>query len=365
MEYAITRALKTILTDGYRPPVIGFTVAHGEAPILQSPLRPRFEAMGALVGVPLDGHSIPSRVDVLVILGPSKPLNERALYTIDQFLVGGGTVIMLLDYRQQSRQFPDLLLATAPGLSKLLGQYGVHVETGRSVIDRDTPANTMVITDPQVPPIQTAHPLYVYAQPTQDDHPVTRGIADIITPLASHIDLAGAQKTGLEAHPLLVTSDASTRRADIKKASAEAYDMANDDDIEGPATVGAIIRGHFKSAYTQDTVPEPPKASPFAPQARDLPFRKRSDTEGRVLLVTSGTRMLAALHNGQLFLENAVEWGGSDEALTALRSRRAETPRLEDTTAEQRHFIRAINLLGPGILLFLFGFAFRIWRRRA
>ena len=79
--------------------------------------------MGTLVGVSLDGHSIPNRVDVLVMLGPSKPLNDRALYTLDQFLVRGGTLLLFstTDHKVGNSR---ITMATAPGLGKLLLKYG-------------------------------------------------------------------------------------------------------------------------------------------------------------------------------------------------------------------------------------------------
>jgi len=363
-EYAITRTLKTILDAQYTPPVIGFTVSHGEAPILQSPLRPKFEDNGSLIGVPLDGNAVPDRIDVLVILGPTRPLNERALYTIDQFLMRGGTLIALLDYRQQSRQFPDLLLATAPGLHTLLSQYGIDIEIERTVIDRESPATTMVMTDPQQPPSRVAHPLYVFSKPSLDGHPITEGLSDVVTPVVSHIELSRAREMGLDVSPILMTSAQSVRRRHVKHAGPAHYDSKNDDDTAGPAVTGAVVRGRLPSAFSGDAIPEAPEPSPFAPPVRQSPHLESAEAPSRILLVTSGQRMLAALHNGPLLLENAVAWGGASESLNALRSRRALTPRLHESDADTRLYVRVLNLVGPCALLFTFGFAFRFWRSR-
>jgi len=81
------------------------------------------------------------------------------------------------------------------------------------------------------------------------------------------------------------------------------------------------------------------------------------------VVVTSGTRMLAAGENALVFLQNAVEWGLTDDALAGLRARAAEDPPLEDTTAATRRLMRYGLAIGPSLLLLLIG-GLRRWGRR-
>ena len=70
--------------------------------------------------------SIPEEVDALLVIGPQKPLPDRALYQIDQYLMRGGAAAIFVTHTR-----PDLRTyrptRTNAGLEPLLGHYGVKV----------------------------------------------------------------------------------------------------------------------------------------------------------------------------------------------------------------------------------------------
>ena len=80
------------------------------------------------------------------------------------------------------------------------------------------------------------------------------------------------------------------------------------DDLPGPAVVAATIIGRFHLHIQPMQSQRHPRARPSA-QPDPLSTSRIVDSPGRILVVTSGTRLLAALNNGQLLLENAVQWG--------------------------------------------------------
>lgn len=85
--------------------------------------------------------TIPSDIDVL-LLAHAKNLPEGALYAIDQFILGGGRTIVLVDPLCESdqpmnpQQMPDPS-QQASELARLLGAYGVEVPSGQLAADQE------------------------------------------------------------------------------------------------------------------------------------------------------------------------------------------------------------------------------------
>lgn len=76
---------------------------------------------------------------------------------------------------------------------------------------------------------------------------------------------------------------------------------------------------------------------------------------GRLLVVTSGRRLLAAGEDAQVFLANAVDWAVTASDLAGLRARAATDPPLRPITSSEQSGLRNANVLGPPLLLLLVG----------
>lgn len=369
-EYALARALYTAIRDTGRP-VIGIAQGHGEPDIVQSPLADLFAPLGEVQGVPVDGRPLPAGLDLLLIVAPTKPFDARALYTIDQHLMRGGALVALLDYRPASTVFQDVLVPVTTGLEPLLAHHGLVVDTDRAVIDRVRSRPAPIGRDAQGRVITVDHPLYPSIRDLAQDHPVTHGLQSLATPLAAPIALR--PPPGVTAHALARSGPDSAVRTEVRALDPAQYrvapkpgDAASKGAVEtpGPAIVAAAVEGLLTS-YFADRDRPPPAAAPALGTTPnpEPPFIATGQREARVLLVTSGARMLAAQENALLLLQNAVEWSVTAGALADLRARAAEDPPLDDTSAATRARVKYGALLGPTLLLLAFG-ALRRWRRR-
>lgn len=365
-EYAVARALYTAIRGTGRP-VIGIAQGHGEPDIMQSPLAQLLSPLGEVRSVPVDGRALPAGLDVLLVVAPTKPFDARARYTIDQHLMRGGALVALLDYRPVSEVFPDVLVPVTTGLEPLLARYGLVVDTARTVVDRVRARPAPIGRDASGRLITVQHPLYPSIRDLASDHPVTRGLRSLATPMAAPIALK--PPAGVEAVALARSGPDSVLRTEVRALDPAGYRAPPSDgkavEAPGPGVVVAAVEGVLPSAFAgEPRPPAPASANPFAGDARpEPPFVAAGQREARVLVATSGGRMLAAQENALLLLQNAVEWAVTAGELAALRARAAEDPPLDDTTPAARAAVKYTALLLPTLGLFAFGAA-RRWRRR-
>lgn len=353
-EYALTRGLRAVIRDETRRPVIGVLAGHGEPDLVDSPVASLLTPLGEVQRIVLDGRPIPPTVDVLLIVGPRQPYGERDRYVLDQFAMRGRALVAMLDYRPPSTVFPNVLVPLETGLEPLLAAYGVEIDTGRTALDRTRAMPAPVGRDANGRVITVNHPLFPRIRDLDPEHPVTRGLSSLATPLAAPITLS------TEGRVLARTGPEAATRSGVATLDVEKYAAADPEhETAGAVAVAAAISARPASAFVDREQPPPPDAT----ETPEPPFTARARGDVRLVVVTSGTRMLAAGENALVFLQNAVEWGLTDGALTGLRARAAEDPPLEDTTAATRRLVRYGLTLGPTLLLLLVG-GLRRWRRR-
>ena len=135
-------------------------------------------------------------------------------------------------------------------------------------------------------------------------------------------------------------------------------------DVSGAKMVAAMtVNGILKSAHTRDDQPITRHALPGSASPVSSPFLSSSIGDSRILVASSGTRLLAASQNGLRFFKNAVAWASIDSSLVGIRARDRLPASLVKTTAWDRMAIRIVSMAGPILILFLFGWI--LTRRKA
>jgi len=361
IEFALSRALREVLNGPRKPRVIGISTGHGEPEIVGSPLAKLLSQSGTVRAVRLDGTPLPRDLDALVILGPRRAFDARARYLIDQFLMEGKTLLAFLDYRMPSAVFPDVLVPATTGLEPLFAHYGMPVHHDRTVLDRTHNVLAPIGRDANGKILTVHHPLFVQIRALAD-HPVTRGLGSLAFPLAAPIGV------GPDVEVLARTSEVAVTRREVRalnpgplKQPPVGEDAALE--TQSSAAVAVVYRGEPTSLFTQESKPPAPD-SPFADEAPERPFLKRAQGPARIVLATSGTRLLSAHKNGLLFFQNAIDWAVTDTDLSVIRARQAEAPPLAPTEAGVRAWVKYSNLLGPSLLLLCVGGIRRLRRRR-
>lgn len=364
IEFEITRHLRRLLSAQGKPPRIGLSQGHGEPDLLQSPLAAPLGASGELINVNVEADRLPTNLDALVIAAPMRRFNNRARYVIDQFLMQGKAVVMLLDYRERSQVLTDVLVPVNTGLEPIIEAAGVAMDTNLTVFD---PVRHVAapLTRAQDGTVRTAHhPAYVLFEKFAD-HPITQGLARLIVPMAVPLRFEEATRLGHTVQPLVTSAPSALARFNLSKFDPSAVATPLPKDAGGPFVVGLAVEGQFTSSL--DAIPERPAKKPTAdpqPKAPDPPLIKTAHGAARLMVITSGRRMLAAGGDAGLLLQNAVDWAVTSTDLAGLRARKAVDPPLRTIDASTQHWLKIANVLGPAALLLVFGMVRALRRRR-
>jgi ABC-type uncharacterized transport system involved in gliding motility auxiliary subunit len=128
LEYEISHLISQLLHP--QPPAIGLLSG---LPIkeLAGPLLQDLQRHLNVVELEPSVHRVPAQIKTLMLVHP-RALPEQTLYAIDQFVLGGGKLMMFIDplSEQGSRQ-----QALNPRLEALLSSWGIRMPAGQVLID--------------------------------------------------------------------------------------------------------------------------------------------------------------------------------------------------------------------------------------
>ena len=342
-----------------------------------------------LADVDLDSGRVADDVDVLLVAGPDK-LGDQAQYAIDQFLMRGGTTIMLAG-RYRLRLDRDLSLNEVDtGLDALLATYGVDVPA-KLVLDEQ--AETFAIPEGNSNRVrQISYPFFVHVKKSgmAKSHVAATGLSAVIMQYASPIlaaaaadesdekSAADADETGgdnldvdrevllesskdawlsatttilpdFDKHPTRgfpgPAADTASDPDDGKSASETADDAA--DETPAPYPLAVALTGTFPSHFRKRGAPAKSGAegAPAAARTADRTI-KRSPPDTRLVVVGSSAFVsdegvqLAQLagtrqsRNNPVLIENLIDWAVADVDLLNIRSRGAYTRTLEIASDE-------------------------------
>jgi ABC-type uncharacterized transport system involved in gliding motility auxiliary subunit len=277
-------------------------------------------------------------MQVVLLIHP-KNLSNDAQYALDQYVLGGGHLVVFVDPLAESDPTPfvdDATSATnnhSSNLPRLFADWGVSYSPDQVVLDRGRALQI------ELAGANLAHPamLGLGAQELNRDDVVTSSLQRIYVSTAGHFDLLPNANTRLV--PLVQSSaDAEivpTQR--VIEASSnptnllQGYQPQNQNYV-----IAARLRGPFVSAFPE-----------FAKQAGHL---SESSSNAEVILVADtdlltdrlwvetqtflGQPMLSALANNGDFITNLVDNLSGSSALLSIRGR----------SSSQRPFTRVLAL---------------------
>jgi ABC-type uncharacterized transport system involved in gliding motility auxiliary subunit len=410
MEKAITDGMESLLeiNEG-----IGYLADFGTLPLqggMGRPDRPQEEgiqnfnrlvsARYTLKPVTLKDEDIPANVNCLVIAGPREEFSEYALFQIDQFLMQGKSLAILLDPfneivpdRNQSYYNPNqgpLYLPLKTGLEKLLEHYGLR-GLPSYVLDESCYKQQL---DPAYgggeQPIYFA-PLIM--PPAIDDHfdfmkNIERLVMYKIAPLQA--DEARIKESGLDARVLFSTSDKAWEMSGQINLNPYFIQKPEGDGQQKKYPLAYVLSGDFPSYFSGKAVPqrpaktETPEPEPAAgeqkrPQAGakkglDLDKIKTSgtviprSTGGRVFLIGTSEILknnlldAAGESPNALFLMNLLDFLNQRQDVAVMRGKRQRLNLMGEVRAGSKTFVKTLNMAGLPVLVVLAGVL--VWVRR-
>lgn len=366
LEYDLAVALHRLEAPSALPPVVGFTVGHGEPDLAkpEGPLRGLVEQVARrypVRAVDLGGvGGIPEDVRALVVVGPQRPFSDRELYQVDQYLMRGGAAGFFLTNTR-----PDLkTMRTARvtgGLEPMVGHYGLKV--GRDLVIDRVQNGTMrfpVRSGSAQAFREVSYPLLPRATDLARESVLVGGLSELLFPFAATLTLPDTLPPGVNAQVLARSSAASGAVTEVPSADPNELRKLLDGERRGPFPLLVALTGPLRSFYETRAAPAPePDATPTDPENPAEPARIAEGADTRLLV--SGSADFVA--NNPDFVLNAVDWMVQDEALIGIRGRTAPQAPLAPTSARaQTMWKLGAMVLGPGVLV-LFGLL-RAARRR-
>jgi len=374
---AIEGALKPLI-PGFLP-VIGFS-APGPPPMNPMMMRQQppneFGLIERALGrdfqvekVNLTGESprIPPKVGVLVLIRPAE-LSEEALFALDQFVMRGGRLVVLVDNHHldlQRAQFGDALpvkTETTERIRELLAHYGAKVGTEVIEDERAAAVAIPVIEDlgglrlQRMVPIVYPPAILLDEEGLARDHPITASITLLDLFWASPVQPENVPE-GVKATVIASTSDKASLRASVPSVRTYlggAYEPPED---ARQYPVMLVLQGRFPSYFADRPIPglgekkeaekdktdgeaqdDGEKAAAAdkeaAPQQDDLfkgaPLKRSKETSIVVIgdsdfvspfVMESVGRDVDALIEPRKLVKNAIDFGGSDAIILSIRNR--------------------------------------------
>lgn len=378
LEYQISSTIRRLVGKKKK---IGFTSGHGE-PNLYQGLGAAKESLKEyeVTTVDLtDGKTpIPADVDVLVMVGPTQPLAERAKYELDQFLMKGKALALWLDgmvletprsQMMANQAPPRIARANNVGLTEQLAYYGVKVNEDL-VMDRQNARVVLPVNAGQR--VITNYPAFPVITELSKESSITRSLKGLIPIFPGSVELTAAAKdgkSGIKAIQLASSSSASWRQTGF--FLFDPLHPPQPTKEVGPFQLAYCLQGTFKSFFAGKPVPTAGPAAATAPnqEAKASGQGPMSPASARLIVVADSDMIkdqyLGIFPGNMMFLLNTVDYLAEDESLIAIRAK-AQTQRPltqpEDSTIALAKYG---NVIGLPLAFILAGIIRWRWRKIA
>lgn len=379
LEDDLSTSLQALLSKSLS---IGYVTGHGEKNLKDAKTgAARLESLVAGMyefrEIPTATEDIPSGITSLVINGPTTELTESELYKIDQFLMRGGNVLLLVDPFEEI--LPEGEMAyyggqptyrpITTGLERLLSKYGVFPAKSYALDKACYTARQQGAGD---------IPLYYVPllgkESLNKKESVSRNLAYVLFLMAGPLDIsADAEKTpGRKIVPLATTSPEAWRLSE--NISLMPYAMqAPAKDAMKKENLAVLLEGKFESAFDSAPVPLASAASTDGASTDESAIKSdkhlaKSLQNGKLIVVGSSSITTQSVldENGQqpvaIFLRNAIDYLNGNGDLIEMRTKGLALNTLDKASPAARTAARAVNMYGLPALAAALGLL--AWRRR-
>ncbi len=313
---------------------------------------------------------------LIFIQGPRERYSEREIYLLDQYVMGGGNLVVLLDGVavdiEQAGGEGTLAMPMDLALDNMLFRYGVRVNKdliqdmnfGYFPVMAGNFGNTE-----QVVPLPW--PFYIQAGRMQQ-HPITKGLDVVSFRFVSSIDTVKAE--GIKKTPLLFTSDFSRiLPAPVRVAFR---DMEKEPDMGqfgmGNIPLAYLLEGEFTSLFKNRFLPEGFDKGEFKETGSGKVvvvgdgevFQSQTNLEnGSPLTLGEDPFSQTTFANKQL-LKNMVQYLSDPEGIIAAKTKTLQIrPLNKAKVVQEKFFWQVLNVAVPVVVLLLLG-GIMSWMRR-
>jgi ABC-type uncharacterized transport system involved in gliding motility auxiliary subunit len=344
----------------------------------------------ALKPVNLKEEALAESFDCLVLAGPTETFSDYELFEIDQFLMKGKSLAILLDRlhevappgQQGAPAQAPRIVPLDTGLEKLLSHYGIQIKKSY-VMDENCFKQRM--------PAQFGggeRPIYfaplIKNELINHDLGFMKHIKGLVVLKVSplEIDNKRVQDLGLKVHRLFSSSEKSWEMADRISLNPMMLQPPPAGQARKSFPLAYMIEGSFESYFAGKGIPEKPEAKadpeqkePGEEQAgADLSKIERKGEflsrgrPGKIFVIASSEILKDNMVDEEgrgpnsMFILNVVDYLNGREDIALMRSKEQRFNPLSETKGGTRTFLKAFSIAGLPILVILFGLG--VWFRR-
>ncbi len=375
LEYDLTKLVHNLANPKRKTiglmtalPVKGFpgTMMARLNPALARPwqLLAHLQQLFDLKEVPMDAAEIPAGIDVLLVIHPAE-ISAKAMYAIDQFALGGGRVVAMVDPLSEAAERslgPGAKPVPATsGLKPLFDAWGVDMPEDKAVGDMTTARRVNAGTDSR--PQAVEYPIWQILRPANFSTTdlIANGIE--VMQLTSPGALSAKEGATTSFTPLIQTS-ARADLVDVEKIKGKPDFQGIIENFKPTGTqytIAARISGPVKTAFPNGLPKEEPKegeeakadetpAEPVAAPAKPQLMESKGPIQAVIIADTDllqdrfwvqmqdlfGQAVAMPLSNNMDFVTNALDNLTGSNDLIGLRSRGISQRPFERVEALQR-----------------------------
>ena len=370
LEFELSNAIKKLVLPEKNS--IAMIVGHGEMGEDDGfGLVEALDGSHEIFKVPLEQAKTVKDLDSfgsIFIQGPKEAYTERELYLLDQYVMRGGNLVVLLDGVSVDVSMAGgdgtVAMPIDMGLDNLLFRYGVRVN--KDLIQDLNFGYFPVLAgnfgdQSQIVPLPW--PFFVQAGKMYS-HPITKGLDVVNFQFVSSLDTVKAE--GVKKTPLIFSSDYTRILQGPVRVAFSDMDQEPDIKFFGLKNLPLVylLEGNFTSLFKNRFLPEGFDKGEFLERG-----------EGKVIVIGDGEIFQSQknLQDGsplslgedpfsqttfanKVFLKNLVEYMNDPEGIIASRTRTFQIRPLNKVKiAQEKSFWQIINVVAPVMLLTLIG----------
>lgn len=379
LDAAIADNLEALMA---RSAKVGYVTGHGELSLEDAQtgaanFSSAVSDMYEFEDVNLQAADIPANIASVVINGPKGAFTETELFRLDQFVMRGGHVLLLLDPFQEIQDQQAAMYGAPPsyvpidtGLERLLGAWGVTV--GKNYVLDKTCYVARQQGSPDVPLYYV--PLVGKAGMNPKSLP-SKGLLDVLMLASAGVELAETLPAGVTALPLVTSSPESWLMTGNISLSPYAMQVPPADQMAAH-DMAVLLEGKFPSAFTgvpegfakEEANAESPSQDPAAGPVASANFVSTGIQNGKVIVIGTSAITTASVMDANaqqpvaMFVRNAVDYINGNGDLIDMRTKGLSKNPLKASSATVKSLANVLNLYGLPALVAIAGLL--AWRRR-
>ena len=339
MEYELSTAIKKLSIE--TKPLLGYLQGHGEPP--PQALQQVMGELNVLYNIqPVNLNDTTASLmafNLIAIVGPTDTIPAAHFRILDDFLARGGN--LFIAYNKVRGDFNSVQgTSLYTGMEDWLRNKGLLIDNSFLV---DSDCGSVGVQQQSGFMTFTTNVKFPYIPIIHNfaDHPVTRGLEQVMLPFASSINYTGKDTANVRFTPLAFSSDKSGTQSpplyfDVNKK------WTDSDFPLQRLTVAGLLSGRISG-----------------------------NADSRILLVGDadfpvngeGPRPQQLQPDNINFMVNSIEWMSDQSGLIDLRTKAVTSRPLENIEEGRKNFLKWFNFLLPLAVIILFG-VFRNQRNR-